>query len=93
MNACLCRIGEGLIQVPFAMDAATIAHSIPGELIPEVRYQHCCLLCTASQHLVTLFQETPEMESPDMTSKGVVPDKVLQCWKKAVALTLIDCWS
>ena len=33
----MCRVGEGLFQVPFAMDAAVIAHSIPGELALEMQ--------------------------------------------------------
>ena len=28
----MCRVGEGLNHVPFAMDAAIISHTIPGEL-------------------------------------------------------------
>ena len=32
----VCRVGEGLVQVPFAMDAAVISHTIPGELVADV---------------------------------------------------------
>lgn len=36
VTACSRRVGEGLVQVPFAMDAAMVAHSIPGEPILEL---------------------------------------------------------
>lgn len=31
----VCRVGESLNQVPFAMDAVVLSHSIPGELAAD----------------------------------------------------------
>lgn len=29
-----CRVGESLVQVPFAMDAVVLALTLPGESLP-----------------------------------------------------------
>ena len=59
---CGCRVGVSLVQVPFAMDAVVIAHSLPGALAQGIfpQLQLCCR-CGTLNLLMYLTNSLPNI--------------------------------